>query len=44
MCRSIVIVEETSCVPAKVLVISFILPVIDDTKLSHRILDSLFDL
>ena len=44
MCKSIVMVDETSCVPARVLVISFTLYLIDDMKLSHGILDSLFDL
>jgi len=41
MCKSIVVVDETSCVLAKVLVISCTLYLIDDVKLSHRILDAL---
>jgi hypothetical protein len=36
--------EETSCVPTKVLVISFARPLIGDIKWSGIILDSLFDL
>jgi hypothetical protein len=36
--------DETSHVPARVLVISCTLYLIDDVNLSHRILDSLFDL
>jgi len=44
MCKSIVMVDETSCVLAKVLVISCTLYLIDDVKLSRRILDVLFDL
>ena len=44
MCKSVVMVDETSCVLAKVLVISCTLYLIDNDKLSHRIVDALFDL